>query len=251
MIAIKFMERIVNAQKLNNFQNNLKKKIYNIANNNGLLASGYEPLYDGLCDAYEYVNSDLKIMWILKEAYCKAQGDYGGWSLTEDLFSEYPYITTIKNQTHQKMAYVSYGILNKCRYEAIDYLYNDPSIGEVLHEIAYINLNKMPAGTSTNDDTLWEKYDTWESILWKQINTYSPDVIIFGNTFKYFRDDFFSTYEPECDASYTANITTKARADVYNWNGTLLIDTNHPQWTECQADWANAIIEACEDYCNY
>ena len=236
--------------ELEKFQQRIQKRIYNVAKNNDLLDCGYEPLYDGLCDASAYNNSNLKILWVLKEAYCKGN-DTGGWSLTEILFNEYPYVTEIKNQTHQKMAYVSYGILNKCRYEDIDYLNDNPSVGEVLHEIAYININKMPANTSTNDNTLWEKYDIWKNVLHQQIEAYNPDVIIFGNTFKYFRSDLFDGNEPDCDYDYTNDIETDARANVYYYNGRLLIDTNHPQYTGCQGAWANAIIQACQDYCDY
>ena len=109
----------------------------------------------------------------------------------------------------------------------------------------------MPAGTSTDNNSLWEKYDNWRDILWEQIDAYSPDVIIFGNTFEYFKDDFFCDEEPDWDYDYTGEIDTAARAHVCKWNDTLLIDTNHPQWTECQGDWANAIIHACRDYCDY
>lgn len=239
----------MNISQLGKFQSKIKNKIDNTARNKGLLTNGVKPLYDGLTNVSEYYNSDIKILWILKEAY---DNNYnGGWSITEVLFNEYPYTTKVKNQTHRKMAYVSYGILNKCLYDDIDDIRDNPAIGEVLHEIAYINLNKMPAGTSTDDRSLWDKYETWKDILWSQINTYEPDVIIFGNTFKYFKDDFFEYDEPDCDYEYTNEIDTDARADVYYWNETLLIDTNHPQWIECQGSWANAIIQACEDYCNY
>ena len=239
----------MDSSELEDFQNQIKQKIYETAEENGLLSDGDEPLYDGFTYASEYCNSDLKILWILKEAY---DNNYnGGWSITEQLFSEYPYTTKIKNPTHQKMAYVSYGILNKCNYEDIDYLSDNPSIGEVLHEIAYINLNKMPAGTSTDNDTLWEKYETWKDILWEQIYAYNPDVIIFGNTFQFFKNDFFNDDEPDWDYDYSNGIETEARANVCKWNDTLLIDTNHPQWTECQGSWANAIIHACQDYFNY
>lgn len=238
----------MDTSELEDFQNEIKQKIYETAEENGLLDDGDEPLYDGLTYASDYCNSDLKILWILKEAY---DNNYnGGWSITEELFREYPYETKIKNPTHQKMAKISYGIINNCNYNNLN-LSNDPSIGEVLHEIAYINLNKMPADTSTDNDTLWEKYDTWRDILWEQIYAYSPDVIIFGNTFEYFKNDFFGDGEPDWDYAYTNEIGTGVRANVCEWNDTLLIDTNHPQWTACQSEWANAIIHACRDYCDY
>ncbi len=239
----------MNVLQLRHFQKQLETIINDTAIKNDLLVNGYKPLYDGLSCIEEYCKSELKILWILKEAYDKNYN--GGWSITEVLFKEYPYDTKIKNRTHQKMAYLSYGILNKCKYEDIDYLSSNPCVGEVLHKIAYINLNKMPANTFTNDGTLWGKYSIWKDVLWSQINNYNPNVIIFGNTFRYFKDDFFKDGIIECDYNYTNRISTKTRANIYNWNKTVLIDTNHPQWSACQADWANAIVNACMDYCNY
>lgn len=239
----------MNANDLIRFQKTLRKKIDRVAEEYNLIEP-YYPLYDGLSNIYAYRNSNLKILWILKEGYC-SDNDVGGWSITEDLFQDYPYNRKILNKTHQKMAYVSYGILNKCYWRNINYLSNNPEIGEVLHEIAYININKMPANTRTDDNTLWDKYKIWKKILWEQIYAYNPDVIIFGNTFKYFKKHIFKNDEPEWDSDYGVNIQNNARVNVCYQNNTLLIDTNHPQYCDCQGDWANSIIKACKDYFNY
>ena len=60
---------------------------------------------------------------------------------------------------------------------------------EVMSQIAYINLNKMPANKTSSDDLLEESYKNWKTILMAQIELYKPQVIIFGNTFKFFKDD--------------------------------------------------------------
>lgn len=233
-------------KELDQSQKVIDGKVYNLAQKKKLIGD-YEPIYDGVCDAADYLNSNLKILWVLKEPYCE-DGDYGGWSLTKDVFSEYPYKRKITNQTHQNVAYISYGILHNKKFEDIDYIRDDPSVGEVLHEIAWINISKIPAGTTTNDNTLWEKYETWKNILLEQINLYEPDIIIFGNTFEYFKNDLISD-KAVCDTDYSRQIShTGNRVDLYWTNEQLFIDTNHPNFRGEKCEWADAIIEAVGKY---
>lgn len=220
-------------------QNEIDEEVSDIANDNGLNYE-FEPMPDGICDISAYLNARVKVMWVLKEPYIK--DNY--WCSLRELFSEYPYITNISNRTHQYMAYVSYGILNNVYSQDMDYLCNDKSIGESLHEIAYINLSKMPIngdnGTDTDDSSLWDKYQTWKNVLWRQINSFEPDVIIFGGTFRYFEEDFFPDGTPD---SYDYS----DRTHTYWYGDQLLIDTDHPAYIKGEWKRCNDIISAVNE----
>ena len=59
--------------------------------------------------------------------------------------------------------------------------------------------------------------------MFEQIDLYKPDIIIFGNTFAYFREDLKITEEPISQATY-GQWTSKA----FKKEGILLIEANHP-----------------------
>ena len=217
-------------------QNEIDEEIQEIADDNGLNYE-FEPMPDGICDISAYMESRIKILWILKEPYIK--DNY--WCSLRELFSEYPYTTNISKRTHQYMAYVSYGILNNIHSQDMDYLCDNKNIGEALHEIAYINLSKMPIngdlGTNTNDSSLWEKYKTWKDILWKQIELFEPDAIIFGGTFDYFENDFFPDGTPDPTDDY-------GRTHSYWYGNQLLVDTDHPAYIKGEWKRCNDIIDS-------
>lgn len=66
----------------------------------------------------------------------------------------------------------------------MDYIEDKPEMIKVLKQIAYINISKMPNLTNSKDSEIAKFYEIWKEILFTQIKTYSPDIIIFGNTFK-------------------------------------------------------------------
>ena len=55
---------------LYNRQNEIDEEIHEIADDNGLNYE-FEPMPDGVCDISAYLDSRIKILWILKEPYIK------------------------------------------------------------------------------------------------------------------------------------------------------------------------------------
>ncbi len=220
-------------------QANIEKDIMLCAEINHLSTPELKAIPDGIYDAEKYLSSSPRILWILKEPYDdftpvgKPCG--GGWSLYEAYDNEDAW----KNRTWQPMIYISYGILNHLKWEDMSYIRGDISMVDVLKQIAYINVSKMPALKQTIDSDLYEYYTIWRSILLKQIEVYDPQIIIFGNTFKFFKDDLIGNFvEPTKKIDGVVHIYKKER--------TMFFDAYHPnQKAVGRGIYVNSIIENC------
>lgn len=199
--------------------------IEKVALENGLSNDNLEPIYDGVADIEGYLASNPKIMWILKEPYDDKDSEGspvgGGWSLTEhfrnkeDVWKDLP--------MWQVMIQVNHSIRKKIsNWEELPYIENEPEMRHELERIAYINLSKMPAYTASGN--LSGSYDIWKKTLLKQIEVYEPEIIIFGYTFNYFREDLGITDSPvawtESDDCWPSS--------VYEKDGKLFVDAYHP-----------------------
>ncbi len=219
---------------LDQFQENCQNKILENAKVYGLTSDGSEPIYDGICDINNYINSPLKIMWILKEAYSvdkDGNNTGGGW----DIYQDWDNIDVIKrNQTWRVMAKILYGINTGSQYDEMPPINED--MLNSLKASVYINVNKMPGGTTTKK-SLKKEYQIWEDILFEQIDGYKPDVIIFGNTYNIFRSS-------RLDNSERVDNSGENIAPIYKTSdGILLVDTFHPKQTQYkQEQYINSII---------
>ncbi|HET7116709.1 MAG TPA: hypothetical protein VFI29_09470, partial [Hanamia sp.] len=104
---------------------------------------------DGISNIEEYYKTSPKILWILKEAYGK-----DGGVIAEDLFNkEFMLGKHRSHGTWHPIIYTSYAILNSnisC-YDDMDYIADDPTMIDILHKIAFINVSKFPGGTTSKD----------------------------------------------------------------------------------------------------
>ena len=184
---------------------------------------GYEyneiaPIYDGVIDVDGYLKSKPKIMWVMKEPYDEITDSGipkgGGWKI--DFTLDLPMFAT--------MAKIVYGIVNEKYYDEI------PEKGEVLLKLlqttAYINLSKMPALTKSNEIELKKKFADWKDIIIEQIDIYNPDVVIFGNTYKFFKEGDLG--EDPCQDSLDSASNYGITAVQKTRSGRILIDTYHP-----------------------
>ena len=182
-----------------------------------------EPIYDGVCDCEGYLSSNPKVMWILKEPNGqKSDGklEDGGWSIVEESFKD-DIEGVAKQPTWQAIIYVMYGYLNGLMYDDMDYIRNNIEMAKVMQKIAYLNVSKMPGYNSSSDSNIAYCYTQWETILHRQIETYAPDVIIFGKTFEHFR-----TYFEKQGLEKIDNFPDWI--DVYKRGNQLLLDAYHP-----------------------
>lgn len=230
------------AKELELKEDEIQNEIKTLAEKHNLITENLLPIYDGIYSAEKYLSASLRLMWVLKEPYDDADENGspcgGGWSIPKDLFKN-PSDYAGGGLSAKMVTRLSYCLLNDKKFAESQDLNSKPEIAEALQNIAYINISKMPAGTTTNDATLPEKYNIWKTILQKQIEIYSPDVIIFGNTFNYFASDLFDGNYPEPNLKF-------GMAKGFCWNKSLLISAYHPGFPkneETQDNYASEIIK--------
>lgn len=231
-------------QELEKKNSELEKEIGLNAEKHNLITDKVEPIYDGIYSAEKYLSAPLRIMWVLKEPYDDVDDNGlpagGGWSIPKCLFNEPDYKYYTSGKVSAKMVTrLSYCLLNNKKFADSKDLNSAQEIAQPLQNIAYINISKMPAVTRTNNATLIEKYNFWKTILLKQIETYSPDVIIFGATFDFFISDLFGESFPEPNFKFGM---TKG----FVRNDGLLISAYHPGYfksEETQDNYASEIIK--------
>ena len=98
-------------------------------------------------------------------------------------------------------------------------------MADILGQIAFINIDKMP-GNNCSSEIIGQTYETWKEILWEQIDLYKPDVIIFGNTFDFFKEDMVGS-ETEPLKKYSENSIEYIHA--YKKGSQLLLNAYSPR----------------------
>lgn len=179
------------------------------------------PIIDGVIDVYAYLNSNPRIMWILKEPYDDVDKDGnpsgGGWSLQEALERQMDENVRGLVPSYKRMIYAMEGIRHSTQYEDMWYYYEE-NMPQNLQDIVHINLSKMPGLTNSGD--MAEKYELWKDIVSRQIRLYDPQVIILGGTIQYVED--FKEKKEVSIGNYEGYV------DVYSCDGRLLLDVYHP-----------------------
>lgn len=210
-------------------QEALRNEIDELADIKGLWTDDVGPIRDGVADIEAYLQSSPKIMWVLKEPYDDFKEDgspYGGdYTLLEDLkkHREYPLKKSLP-PTDRRITYATYGIFTGYEYDDMKY-YKEPEVYKYLFQIAYINLSKMPASTKSGD--MMPKYQIWKNIVLKQIRLFHPDVIIFGGTFQYLKEDL------RVNDSNLIHEEADWKLNIFKQDGKLFVDTYHagiPGW---------------------
>lgn len=219
-------------QALNDWQTKFEEWIYDQARTKGLITDDVEPVCDGVIDFDEYLSSDLKVAWLLKEPYDEfdAQGKPcgGGWSF-RDGFSDHDE-NWIKpsgyklwaNPVWQKIAYIMYGYLNGRIWKSLPWMRDKPQMMCAINSIAVFNVSKMPAWSNSSSGWYRQYFnDVWQDIVMKQLEVYDPDVVICGNTFDCLKPIIESELKLEVE-------TSNDWVDHYKWGNRHLIDTYHP-----------------------
>lgn len=227
------------AEELRRAQEVIQNKILNCANKNNLTNENFLPIYDGVYDADKYLASTPRIMWILKEPYddftSEGKPTGGDWMIYEAFDNKDAW----KNRTWRPMIYATYGILSDSNYREMDDISDNRDMINVLKQVAYINISKMPAYSKSDDNDIQIKYNIWKPILMEQIALYNPQIIIFGNTFKYFKSDLLGNKtEP------TKRIDGVIH--VYEKDGKKLFDVYHPNQKIINHElYIDSIIKSC------
>ena len=142
-------------------------------------------IIDGKIDENQYNNSLCKILWILKEANVSQEDKDKEIDVCAGFREDWHMKNALSVPTFRKMIYATYGILNPS-VEWQNVPFANEEAYEVVKKIAYININKYPASSLSNDVDIKKAYDDNKEELIKQIADLNPNIIIFGNTLKYF-----------------------------------------------------------------
>jgi hypothetical protein len=175
----------------------------------GIKESGY--VNDGAINREEYFNSQIKILWILKEPYSGQENE-----MLNDLNEmRAAGKKTDSQSTWHPLIYISHGILNGfINYDQMPNIAEDKSISKILRKISFINVKKNPGKSRSKNNDIAKAYQENKELLSKQIETLKPDIIIGANTMQYFVNDL--------------KLTEKFKD--YHWikDGQLYIKTYHP-----------------------
>ncbi len=235
----------MNANELKCAQESLEKEIYDLAKNEKLANDDVDPITDGVYDSAKYLAAKRHIMWVMKEPYdeiINGEPSGGRWNLARDCFAK---SNAWSNPSWPPIIYTMYGWKHGLLWGDMDWIRNDKTMADVLQEIAYINVSKMPGYSVSNDGHIAECYRLWKPILFEQIDIYEPDVIIFANTFKHFKNDMLSDLNKIGSISFE-NVYA---GDAYKWEGRLLLDVYHPNnRTVSKKVYVNSIIEAINSF---
>lgn len=160
------------------------------------LYSNQSLIYDGILNFKEYLSGKTKILWILKEPYDdfdEAGNPIGGeWHFREALLNKKVIGEFDKGSrnTYEPIIYSTFSILNGFpSSKEMDYIRDRPEMLKSLKNIAYINVKKTAGKTQTLDSALYRAYENHKDLLIKQIELCNPDIVIFGNTYKYLKND--------------------------------------------------------------
>jgi hypothetical protein len=140
----------------------------------------HAPITDCVVDIDRYLSSSPKMLWILKEPYDDLSGDpCGGFSLTQDVLAKRKFGN---KRPFAPIAYVTYAVFHYfLKWSEIEYVTDDPMVGDSLKNIAYINVNKFPGKTRSNPESIAFYYRRNCELLRKQIAIINPDIVIAGN----------------------------------------------------------------------
>lgn len=201
------------------------------------------PIRDGVSDIEAYLQSSLKLMWILKEPYDgfdeNGEPKNGDYTLLEDLKEQRDVQLKSMPSTIQRVIYTTYGIFTEYEYDDMGYYY-EPETYKYLFQIAYINLSKMPAYTTSGDMT--SKYHTWRDIVLKQMDLFQPNIVIFGGTFQYVKDDL------GIDDNSLVHSEDNWKLNIYRHNNKLYIDTYHPGVRRSPRTYVNMLVNNISEY---
>lgn len=207
------------AESFYDFQKKLDEKIHKIDEN---------AFVDGIINFEKYSESPLKILWILKEPN-STEGKLD-WREEIGLIPTYNGNLGAFEKTFAPIVYISYGLIHKKKWNEINWIEDEPEIVNCLEEIAFININKTPGGSRSNDAFLEQQYQSYyKDIVKGQIINFNPNIIIGGNAIKFIIGDLKEIYP---SLTYQKHVKSSNLGIHKSDSDNLLVfDARHPQNT--------------------
>ncbi len=213
---------------------------------NDLRSYNGKVIVDGLVKAKMYFRSNPKIAWFLKEAYTVEEN---GFHIKKHYGQEDAYNNFFKlkaTQTWHPIIYSSYAILNN--YDSYNDMYDikgDPSMCDVIKQIAIINANKFPSQTysRTTASNLKKGFEEFQNFLKQQIDLLNPSILIFGGTFHLYKESIFKLTNKHKIKEFDE--LKKSGVGAWIDNGRLFLEVYHPANTQMKhPDYVDSILRA-------
>ncbi|HEV7330920.1 MAG TPA: hypothetical protein VGN63_07775 [Flavisolibacter sp.] len=178
---------------------------------------------DGIINLEEYYHAPVRVLWVLKEPYCKKDGTGGGWNMTDDLNTKRALgLNHVSHQTWYPITYATYGLLNGFMpFANMPNINTDPAVWLSLRKMAFINYQKLPAKPRTNETELRKQVTEEErQLVVRQIFTYRPHIVIGGKTLHLLKNDLVIQKEHELSNGH------------FQKDSILFLNTHHPAQTK-------------------
>lgn len=220
--------------KYKSWEESLKKEYESLWPNLGYL------IWDGVISPIDYFKSDIKIMFLNREAYDKYSDSYYLHEAIKNQIDENLPIfggeSLIKNITKNRLRVLS--LLDKdivnitdADFEYYMYSYSEEEFRKDLHKVAYCNIKKSDGSQKSNKSELYECALKNKEILQKQISFFNPSIIIGGNIVDRIlvrRDESMvewgdDLYTPQ--SNYVNVFSLIVRGKEYPF-----VDSYHPSW---------------------
>ena len=189
-------------------------------------------VWDGIVDLPKFNHSPCKILWILKETNGTDFAD-----LRDALRAQAAKKRLAGfGHVYRKVVQVSYAILTG------DWSYTkeeDALCGDILPQIAVINVKKQGGGAVSNSSEIHDHYKKNKELLLRQVQAVNPHVIIHANG----NTDLFSALEPEQRESLFP-FEVAYQKDT----GRVLIKAYHPGCRMTTIRYLNLIHQALQSH---
>lgn len=182
---------------------------------------------DGIVNIDNWRNQTIRPLFIGKEAHGEGFGE-SSWSITNWIDKHPTDVCRDSPRSWQKTAYTSHALQNEfMNYNDMPWIRDDKKVAKSLRNIAFINIGKFTAETSTPYSRLVKLYAQNRHIIYEQIDLYKPNVIIGWGTMGMLEadPDFMHRFAKERTASIKHNAVNSWTA-----NGKLFISAYHPSY---------------------
>lgn len=204
-----------------------------------------EPITDGIGDPDLFLTSDLNTTWVCKEPYDDEECGKpigGGWSLTKDCFMK---STKWPVNSWQRVIYIMYGVKHNFSYKNMAYISEDPEMGNILREVPWINISKMPGFKKSNPSNLVEAYKIWGNIVSRQISAFNTRIVIFGGTFDICKKDFILDSSKPIEVRQVGWV----KIEVYEEKDKIFINAPHPGFSYKKVEpYVDTVIDLIKKY---
>jgi hypothetical protein len=201
---------------------------------------------DGVIDPNIWYSQDLRVLFLLKEAYHKEE--YETYDLAEKLCENGPW-----DSMWRRVAEWGYGLRNTTAERIADYngIYgaSTKSLKEELRRIAIVNVKKSNGKSESSWKDIQNYADADKDFLNRQIDLIDPTVIVCGYTFAHLNDFY-------CEASINKKDKNQYNPDgFYKYKNIMILDYYHPSdispafmtfYALC-AIWQNALIKKSDN----